>query len=224
MDEIVILGQHTGPRGEVMLRRRSGPDGVIEELIVNGAFAMDSAETATEQHLGALATRRGGRILVGGLGLGYTVSEILGRADAAGTTVEVEVAEIEQCLIDWARAGLTGTLARVVADPRVRLEPADVRRLLERPGPGYDAIVLDVDNGPDFLIHADNAELYAASGLRTAYGRLAPGGLLAIWCQGPSDPLAAELARLGGEVERSDLPVRRGRHQFDYAIYGLRRT
>ncbi len=207
-----------------MLRRRRGEEGVIEELIVNGAFAMDSAETTTEQQLGALATQRSGRILVGGLGLGYTVSEILGRADAAGLEVQVEVAEIEGCLLDWARAGLTAHLGRVITDPRVRVEAVDVARLLERRGPGYDAIVLDVDNGPDFLIHAENAELYAAGGLRAAYARLVPGGVLAIWCQGPSGPLAAELGRLSGDVQRLDLPVRRGRRQFDYAIYRLQRT
>ena len=69
-------------------------------------------------------------MLVGGLGLGFTVSEILAVADSAGVEVEIDVVEIEECLIDWARAGVTPTLAAVAADPRVRLHAADIRSVL----------------------------------------------------------------------------------------------
>ncbi len=91
----------------------SGSGPAIEELIVNGVFAMDSSETATERTLGELAvdaatsTTARPRVLVGGLGLGYTVSEILASPIRTAIEVEIDVVEIEECLIDWARAGVT---------------------------------------------------------------------------------------------------------------------
>ena len=98
----------------------------IEELIVNGVFAMDSSDTTSERRLAELAITgltEGGRILVGGLGLGYTVAQLLGHG-------ALDVVEIEECLIDWAYAGLTPTLQAVAADPSVRLHHADLRLVL----------------------------------------------------------------------------------------------
>lgn len=246
METVETLGRHDGPRGEVVLRRRSGSGPTIEELIVNGAFAMDSSETSTERTLGQLAvdaatsTTARPRLLVGGLGLGYTVSAILNGADAAGVEVHVDVVEIEGCLIDWARTGLTPTLAEVAADPRVRLHAGDLRSVLSG-SPGRDrgradppvrlgpvgpwhGIVLDVDNGPDFLIHGDNQALYSGSGLRTAYGQLVLGGILAIWCQGRWQPLLDELRRIAPSARENLFEVTRGERRFAYAIYTVTRT
>src|SRR6187455_622879 len=108
MDSIETLGRHQGPRGEVVLRRRLADGSSVEELIINGAFAMDNSETGTERRLAELAVSNGRahRVLVGGLGLGYTVATL--------TTLEVDtidVVEIEQCLIDWAYEGITSSLA-----------------------------------------------------------------------------------------------------------------
>jgi spermidine synthase len=219
---------------------------VVEELIVNGAFAMDSSETFTERTLGVLAVNAAAstaarpRLLVGGLGLGYTVSEILAVADAAEVDVHVDVVEIEACLIDWSRAGVTPTLAAVAADPRVRLHPADIGSVLSRSpaiehrmaeaelrtdplGP-WEAIVLDVDNGPDFLIHGGNHALYVEAGLRAAYEQLAPGGTLAIWCQGRSAGLLDELRRIAASARENLYEVTRGGRRFAYAIYTVSRT
>ncbi len=245
MEMVETLGRHAGPRGEVVLRRRSGCGPAIDELIVNGAFAMDSSETFTERTLGELAvaatvTTARPRMLVGGLGLGYTVSEILAAADRAGSEASVDVVEIEPCLIDWARSGLTPILAAVAADPRVRLHTGDVRAVLigspdqedgeaeTRPGAGpigpWDAIVLDVDNGPDFLIHGDNRALYTGSGLQAAHGQLTSGGTLAIWCQGRWAPLLDELRRLTPTARERLFEVTRGERRFAYAIYSVSRT
>ena len=245
METVETLGRHDGPRGEVVLRRRSGFGPVIEELIVNGAFAMDSTETATERTLGELAveatsTAARPRLLVGGLGLGYTVREILAVADAGGVEVEVEVVEIEECLIEWARAGATPTLAAVAADPRVRLHAADIRSILSGSTGGgsrsagaelstgpfgpWDGIVLDVDNGPDFLIHGPNQALYSEAGLRAAYEQLTPGGILAIWCQGRSAQLHEQLRRIAPSARENLFEVTRGERRFAYAIYTLSRT
>jgi spermidine synthase len=223
VETVETLARHTGPRGEVVLRRRTRDQTSVDELIINGAFAMDSSETSTERRLADFATRSARRrILVGGLGLGYTAAEILAR-DAD----RVDVVEIEECLVDWARAGLTPTLALVAADPRVHLYTADVRSVLAglRTGPEgpWDAIVLDIDNGPDFLIHAANDALYTASSLSAAYARLAPGGTLAIWCQGPAPTLLATLGRISEQAQENRFTVSRENRRFAYLIYSLTR-
>jgi spermidine synthase len=220
MDTIQTIARHIGPRGEVVLRRRLGAGTPVEELIINGAFAMDSSEGSSERLLGELAlpSGRAGRVLVAGLGLGYTVAAV-----SAKDVDVIDVVEIEQCLIAWADQGLTATLAAVSSDPRVRLHAADVRRVLagrsdELAGP-WDAIVLDVDNGPDFLIHKENRALYTEAGLRAAYGRLTPAGTLAIWCQSATPDLRAVLERIAPSAREHIVEVTRGARSFPYAIY-----
>ncbi|HYI52339.1 MAG TPA: hypothetical protein VEX57_00125 [Microlunatus sp.] len=214
------IARRTGPRGEVVLRRRGTGEGAVDELIVNGAFAMDSAETGSERALAALVGP-GARVLVGGLGLGFTVEALLD-----GRVESVDVVEIEEALVRWAYDGVTPRLGRVAGDPRVRLRVADVRSVLtddeSNPPGAWDAILLDVDNGPDFLIHAENAALYAAEALRSAYRRLTPGGLLAIWCQGAHAGLWAELQALSATAREERHVVQRGRHRIAYVIYTVR--
>jgi spermidine synthase len=205
METVQTLARHEGPHGDVVLRRRTEGAEAVEELIINGVFAMDSSDTGSERRLADLAMAGvpvGGRILVGGLGLGYTVAALLGH----GT---VHVVEIEACLIDWAHAGLTPTLQALAADPGVRLHCADVRQVLTGLSPPHgpwNAILLDVDNGPDFLIHAANDALYAEPALRAAYAHLAEGGICAIWCQGPSPQLLERLQSISPEVTTHVLP------------------
>jgi spermidine synthase len=224
METIETIARHAGPRGEVVLRRRLGAGTPVEELIINGAFAMDSSEGSSECLLGELAlpSGRARRVLVAGLGLGYTVSAI-----SAKDVNVIDVVEIEQCLIDWAHQGLTATLDAVSSDPRVHLHAADVRRVLAglsgRPAGPWDAIVLDVDNGPDFLIHEENRALYTDAGLRAAYGRLTPAGTLAIWCQSAAPDLRAVLERIAPPAREHIVEVTRGDRSFQYAIYTVSR-
>ncbi len=223
---VQTIARHAGPRGEVVLRRRSGVSGPdVDELIVNGAFAMDSSETFTERRLAELAlsgASRPGRVLVGGLGLGYTAAHVLHRE-----VDRLDVVEIEECLIDWAYAGLTPTLAAVAADPWTRLHAADIWSVLtgvrgDLAGP-WDAIILDVDNGPDFLIHGNNDALYAEPGLAAAYARLAPGGTCAIWCQGAVAELLATLRRVAPTADQHIFTRVRDGRPLDYAIYTMTR-
>jgi spermidine synthase len=245
----LTIASWTGPRGEVVLRRRVVDEETVDELIVNGAFAMDSTETASERALAALAWP-GSRVLVGGLGLGFTAEAVL--AERAGS---VDVVEIEEALVGWAYEGVTPRLGRLARDPRVRLWVADVvtvltaeagtggetseatgsgRRDDEPPPPSragvepagptgpWDAILLDVDNGPDFLIHAENAALYGTDVLRSAVRRLTPGGVLAIWCQGAHAELRARLEALSPSTREEHHIVRRGRHRIAYVIHTVR--
>jgi spermidine synthase len=223
METIQTIARHTGPRGEVVLRRRLGAGTPVEELIINGTFAMDSSDRSSESLLGELVlpSNQARRVLVGGLGLGYTVTAI-----SAKDVDVIDVVEIEQCLIDWAHQGVTATLATVARDPRVRLHAADVQDVLAGlagPVGPWDAIVLDVDNGPDFLIHDENRALYTEAGMQAAYDRLTESGTLAIWCQSAAPDLRAVLERIAPQVREHILEVARGERSFRYAIYTVSR-
>jgi spermidine synthase len=224
-DELQSLGRASGAAGEVALRRRRGPDGtVVTELIVDGVFAMDDVDTSTERALATEALRRcpGGRlrVLVGGLGLGWTTSAVLADARVA----EVDVAELQPALVGWAADRLLPGLPALPAG-RLRLRVADVADQLAGSPGHWDAVLLDVDNGPAFLVHEANAGLYQQAGLATALGALRPGGVLAIWSSDPAPELAERLAALPGaaDVEHVVLPVERDGRRFDYAIVFARR-
>ncbi|MFT4108527.1 hypothetical protein [Propionicimonas sp.] len=224
---------------DIVLRSRDG----VTELIVNGVFAMDSAEVSSELALAdAVAGAR--RVLVGGLGLGYTVARLLD-----GGAGHVRVVELSAALVDAARSGATPQLGALASDPRVDLRVGDIadavgaaaddtipprarddghishtngsipcRSRDERPC-GWDAIVLDVDNGPTFLIHDHNADLYRVGFLRRCRDALAQRGHLVVWCEGASPDLATVLADIFGTVEAITVPVARGARRFDYVLY-----
>ena len=210
--DLVTLARADTPHGEVALRRR----GPVEELIVDGVFAMDSAETASEIALADAAPL--GRVLVGGLGLGYTAGRLLDRG-----AMRLDVVELAGPLLDWARAGLTPQLARVASDPRVTLHHGDVADWAEQHEGPFDAVLLDVDNGPSFLIHGHNERVYSARWLRLFWSRLAPGGALVVWCEEPSPGLHASLRALDPDAEELLVPVTRESRAFRYALYRARR-
>lgn len=206
------IARADGVLGEVVLRRRPGP---VYELIVNGVFLMDTTETSTEQLLAELVLAHRPaprRVLVAGLGLGCTLAALL-----AGPRPEhVDVVEIEPLLVEWLRAGLVPSAGRALADPRVRVRVADVRDALTG---SYDAIVLDVDNGPGFLVHDRNAGVYSEPVLAAAGRALAPGGLLLVWSADPAPELAATLDSAVGPVEHLVRWITREGRELDYHIY-----
>jgi len=228
-----VIARGDTPRGEVALRRRETGDGPAYELIVNGAFVMDTLESTTEMELAGALLRvcpAPRHVLVGGLGLGFTVAALL-----RDPRVEsVVVVELEADLVDWARRGLAPTLAAVAADGRARFVVADVAEVLgngqpidahgrswDEPSGGlWDGILLDVDNGPDFLVHEANSRLYSRAMLAAALDRRAPGGVLAIWSSAPAPGLLETLSSLGAAAAEVIEVSREGR-RFDYAIYTL---
>lgn len=196
--------------GEIQLRT-----GVVDELIVNGVFAMDSSEVSSE-HVLADEGGTAGPILVGGLGLGYTTARLLDNGAA-----ELVVAERAAPLVEWARQGVTPQLGRLAEDRRVVLVVADVAEVV--PTRRWRAILLDVDNGPGFLIHPDNEALYADTFLSLCHDQLELQGRLLVWCESPSPELRVRLgARF--EVEEKLIEVTRGSRTFQYALYLARRT
>lgn len=210
------------PRGEVALRERPDADGlVVHELIVAGVFTMDSVDTSTETALAVRSLERveaPGRVLVGGLGLGFTSWQVLKDPRVR----EVHVVEIEEDLVQWARLGLTPTLGVLARHPRATLHAQDVAAVLrgdvdQAQGP-WDLVLLDVDNGPSFLVHQGNGWLYSAAALSSALATVAPGGVLAIWSAQPEPNLLATLADLA-PTEEILLPVVRQGRSLEYALY-----
>jgi spermidine synthase len=212
------------PRGEVALRERGSPPYVVHELVVSGVFAMDSVDTSTEvlhaERTLALVESPT-RVLVGGLGLGFTAWSVLKDHRVA----HLDVVEIEADIVDWARLGLTPTLAMVARHPRAELHVADVADVLTGASPPegpWDVVLLDVDNGPSFLVHGHNEELYAAGHLAAALSRVRPGGVLAVWAAQREPELLELLGRLA-PTEEQVLEVSREDRTLEYAMYVARR-
>lgn len=206
------------PRGEVLLRRRED----ALELRVNGVFVMDTAETSTERALARAALAdcaHPDRILLGGLGLGFTAAEIL-RDPRVGL---LEVVEIEPAVIDWFIDGTVPHGRALLADPRLRVVRADiVEHLRSLPSASWDLVVLDVDNGPEHLVHEQNATLYGRPMLAETVRVLRPGGAVVIWSSAQAPQLAEEMATLFAEVTESALPVRLQDRDEQYWLYSGR--
>ncbi len=210
--EYVEVARATSPRGEVLLRRRHDPDGPpgapgVLELRVNGVFVMDDLETESETVLARAALEESShprRVLVGGLGLGFTAHEVL-----ADPRVEhLTVAELEPALVGWFRDGTVPHGREFLAEGRLRVVIADVAQVIaEAAEASYDLVLLDVDNGPDFLVHEHNAALYATAFLQEARRRLVPDGRLVIWSSTRSAELERTLGGVFGRCRSRPVPV-----------------
>ena len=216
--ELHTIARAESAAGEVALRRR----GDVVELIVGGVFVMDTVDVSTELELATVTLARHPRprrVLVGGLGLGFTTATVL-----ADERVEaLVVAELAGPLIEWARAGLLPVSG--LRDPRITFRHADVAEVLRDGQTDWDVILLDVDNGPGFLVRPENAELYARAGLGAAAASLGPGGMLAIWSSHRAPGLHRALDSLEvGPVAEVVRDVHRDGREFEYAIYLVTRT
>ncbi|GAA4618449.1 spermidine synthase [Saccharopolyspora hordei] len=203
-------------RGELVLLRR----GDAVELRVNGVFVMDTAHTGTERELAAATLRAVEgtdlRVLVGGLGLGFTLQEVL----ADPRVREAHVVEIEPDLLDWHRAGLVPQTAGVLRDDRVRCHVGDVAEVITaQPAGSVDVLLLDVDNGPGYLVLDANAAIYRAGFLARCAEKLSDGGTLAIWSADTSPELRAALEEVFGGCEERAIPVRLGRRETTYHLF-----
>jgi len=200
-----------GGRGEVALYRR----GQEYSIRLAGRELMNSRVHGSEEALAELAIARlagrpGLRLLVGGLGMGYTLAAALRRLGPGDAVV---VAELVPAVVAWNRGPLAELAGRPLADPRVEIHQGDVALCLRAGPAGYDAILLDVDNGPQALARTDNDWLYARPGLAAAFHALRPGGLLAVWAAAPSPGFTRRLRDAGFSVEERQVPARsrRGR-------------
>ncbi|MFI6346654.1 spermidine synthase [Streptomyces sp. NPDC050560] len=206
-----VLDRREGPYGEVVLRRH----GDLLQIIANGCFLMDTSDGRSERllvdhALAALDGRARPTLLVGGLGVGFS----LAHAAAQHRWGRITVVEREPAVIDWHTgpgAPFAHLTARPLADPRTRVVRADLIAHLRDADGRYDALCLDIDNGPDWTVTDDNAGLYSPRGLAACLARLTPGGVLAVWSARPSPGFEERLRRTGFQKVRTEqIPVPRG--------------
>ncbi|MGH8888333.1 MAG: spermidine synthase [Acidothermaceae bacterium] len=212
-DDVEWVERVDSPAGELALRRRGG----VFEIISNGVFLMDTGDGRSERRLADLAvassssarskeTRAVRRVLVAGIGVGFTLAQVLAYPDVENVTV----IEIEEAIVKWNRGPLATINGRALDDPRVRVVVADLRSWLLTPGDRFDAICMDVDNGPDWTVTESNSWLYTPEALALLSSRLTDGGRLTIW----SASAAVEFERLLGKcfsiVRCESIDARRG--------------
>jgi spermidine synthase len=188
------------PGGEPLRLFRRGGDYMI---VLDRNELMNSRMSGSEAALAAmtcerLASRKTPHLLIGGYGMGFTLRAALA---ALGGDARLTVAELVPKIIDWARGPMKALTAGCLDDPRVRLMIGDVGDAIDAGRGGYDAILLDVDNGPDGLTRAGNDGLYSHAGLASAKAALKPGGILAIWSAAEDKAFARRLGSAGFQVE-----------------------
>jgi spermidine synthase len=184
-DFMIVLGQN-----ELMSTRMRGSE--------------EALATMTLERLAAPAPH----LLIGGYGMGFTLRAAL----TARPQVQITVAELVPEIIEWARGPMAELTAGCLDDPRVTLGMGDVLAWIDDAADGttgpYDAILLDVDNGPDALVHEQNRRIYSFAGLRGAKAALAPGGVLAIWSAGRDPAFTRRLEKAGFAVEEIEVRAR----------------
>jgi spermidine synthase len=204
-----VIDRREGPYGEVVLRRHGG----LLQIIANGCFLMDTSDGRSERRLveaalGALDGRPGPDVLIGGLGVGFS----LAHAAAEPRWGRIAVVEREPAIIDWHRSGpLAALSSRALTDSRTEIIEADLVAYVNETSDTYDALCLDIDNGPDWTVTEDNRSLYSPAGLAACRERLTPGGVLAVWSAQPSPAFEDALRHAGfGQVRTDEVPVARG--------------
>jgi spermidine synthase len=220
MDYVEVARSETA-HGELVLRERrpAGGGPSVLELRANGTFVMDTSEHASERALAEAALElvaTPARVLVGGLGLGFTLDRVLGDPRVE----RCDVVELEQSLVDWMRDGTIPHGRRLLADDRVRVVVIDIASAVaEAERASYDVMLLDVDNGPGYLVHEANAALYRRPFLTAVRERLRPGGALAVWSADRAADLLAELRGAFDEAEERAHEVRLQDRDEHYWLY-----
>ncbi|CAN7320069.1 hypothetical protein LJR234_001802 [Mesorhizobium amorphae] len=184
---------------ELRLKRR----GAEFSIMLGTNELMNSRLSGSEEALASLsceriAGRKQPKILIGGLGMGFTLRAALAEL---GGDASVVVAELVPAVVAWARGPMAEVFKNCLDDPRVTTREIDVGHIIRSDISAWDAILLDVDNGPEGIVHKGNDALYGAAGLGAARAALEPGGVLAVWSQGPNTGFTRRLKQAGFAVE-----------------------
>jgi spermidine synthase len=211
----------TTPDGkELLLHERDG----VFTIRVGGLELMSSRAHGSEERMAELVLDRLGReaadVLVGGLGMGFTLRAVL---DLASRATTVTVAELLPAIVRWNREHLGHLAGAPLDDPRVSLVENDVGLVIRERPKSFDCILLDVDNGPAALTDRRNEALYGARGLADARRSLRPGGVLAVWSASPDQSFEKTLARVGFEVGTATALARRGAKGPKHTIFIAKR-
>jgi spermidine synthase len=187
-----------GTEGELRLMRR----GTEFSIMLGTNELMNSRLSGSEAALATLAAKKieavkNPHLLIGGLGMGFTLRAALG---ALGTKARIVVAELVPAVVAWARGPMASIFGGSLSDPRVSIREIDVTEIIGSSRASFDAILLDVDNGPEGLTRQANDGLYDSGGLRAAHAALRTGGVLAVWSSGPNPVFAKRLRGAGFDV------------------------
>ena len=202
-----LLGTAQVPDGDELRLYRRGDDFIIA---IDRNELMSSRMSGSEEALATLTCERlrspkAASLLIGGYGMGFTLRAALA---VLGPDAKIAVAELVPGIIEWARGPMAELAAGCLDDPRVELVLGDVSKAIGAATRRYDAILLDVDNGPDGLTRDANEGLYSAAGLATAKAALRPGGILAIWSAAPDARFTRRLSAAGFQVEEVGVRAR----------------
>lgn len=219
---LIDVAEVPGGGGELRLIQR----GSEFSIMLGGNELMNSRLSGSEEALAAMACQRISsnvrpRLLIGGLGMGFTLRAAL---SALGAEARIEVAELVPAVIRWARGPLAPLFGSSLTDPRVSVLEADVGDLIASARADYDAILLDVDNGPDGLTRAANDRLYDMPGLGRSRSALRPGGVLAIWSSGPDRAFTGRLRKTGFVVDEVTVRANAGRAGARHVIWLAAKT
>lgn len=204
--------------GELRLMQRGAEFSIMAE---RGNELMNSRVHGSEELLATMAVakvrdRAIPKVLIGGLGMGFTLRAALA---ALPRGAQITVAEIVPKVIDWARGPLADVVGGALDDKRVQIHTGDVGELIAQSDASWDAILLDVDNGPHGLTRAGNDSLYDAAGLARAKKALSRGGVLGIWSAGAELGLTPRLRRAGFRTEENQVRSRGGRKGARHVIW-----
>ncbi|MET0270396.1 MAG: hypothetical protein ABW173_08200 [Sphingomonas sp.] len=215
----ILLDTAPVPDGDGMLKlyRRGGD----WQIMLGGNELMSSRLSGSEEALATLAIEAmppgaRPRLLVGGLGMGFTLRAALRHL---GSQARVEVVELVPAVIEWAREPMAELFAGSLDDPRVATTAGDVAAPIAAGRGGYDAILLDVDNGPDGLTRAGNDRLYGPAGLAATRAALRPGGVLAVWSATPDARFRKRLGSAGFAVREEEVRANGGRGGARHVIW-----
>jgi len=207
MKQPELIGTAQVPGGAELRLMRRGDDFAIaldrNELM--STRVSNSEEALATMTAARLAGRKAPQLLVGGYGMGFTLRAALA---CFGADASLTVAELMPEIIEWAKGPMQHLTGDCLDDPRVTLVQDDVAMLIDSAREGYDAILLDVDNGPDGLIRRENDRLYSHKGLQAAKAALKPGGILAVWSAHPDPEFTCRLKSAGFVVEEEMVRAR----------------
>lgn len=194
------IGEATAPDGEKLELRRRGHE---HRIWAGGVELMSNEDEPSSRSLAELGCAHlakdvPARVLVGGLGMGFTLRAAL---DRVGPRAVVEIAELVPEVVAWNEGPLGPLAGHPLRDPRTKLHVGDVRARIRVARGAYDAILLDVDNGPIAVAHERNNALYATRGIDEAWHALAPGGVLGVWSLSDDPRFTARLGRRGFAVQ-----------------------
>jgi spermidine synthase len=203
--------------GELRLKRR----GAEFSIRLGHNELMNSRLSGSEEAMATLSAerlkgRKAPHILIGGLGMGFTLRATLA---VFGTDARITVSELVPAVITWAKGPMAELFGSSLNDPRVTIEEGDVGALMAATPARYDAILLDVDNGPEGFTRKSNDRLYDTQGIAQSLAALTPGGVLAVWSMGPDAAFLSRLKRSGARVEEIGVKAHRGRSGTRHIIW-----